>query len=305
MPPLFSVVIPAYNRGPALAETLRSALDQTFADFEILVVDDGSTDDTAAVAESFAPAVRVLRKANGGVGSARNLGIAEAKGEYIAFLDADDLWFPWTLATYARAIAEHDRPTRLYAPNVSSAPGDDLSHLRPEPFAARAWPDYLAEGAPGFDAYPSSCVARRDALLATGGFFEHRHHMEEADCWLRLAALPGYVRVESPPCAAHVWHAANASNCSATFRVGMHYLIRAERQGAYPGGPSRRWERRLKIASAVRTGTLWCLKDRQPLPALRLYLATLPWNLRLGKLPYLAAFPCLALANRLGLYTPR
>ncbi|MGL6097742.1 MAG: glycosyltransferase family 2 protein, partial [Fimbriiglobus sp.] len=94
VPPTVSVVIPCYNGAEFLPETLRSVLAQTVPVHEILVIDDGSTDDSAAVAEGFGPPVRVIRQPNQGESVARNRGIDEATGEWVAFLDADDLWEP-------------------------------------------------------------------------------------------------------------------------------------------------------------------------------------------------------------------
>src|SRR5947209_429690 len=99
---LFSVVIPTYNRAAYLRQTLASVLTQECQDFEIIVVDDGSTDATPVVLESFGGKLRVFHQKNQGPGAARNLGASNAGGEYIAFLDSDDVWFPWTLSTYAR-----------------------------------------------------------------------------------------------------------------------------------------------------------------------------------------------------------
>lgn len=90
--PTVSVVIPCYNAAPFLRETLDSAINQTYPPLEILLIDDGSTDDSAAIAESYGPPVRVIRQPNQGESVARNRGIDEAKGDWIAFLDADDLW---------------------------------------------------------------------------------------------------------------------------------------------------------------------------------------------------------------------
>ena len=96
-----SVVIPCYNGAKFLPETLRSVLAQTRPAAEVVVVDDGSTDDSAAVAEGFGPPVRVVRQPNQGESVARNRGVDEARGEWVAFLDADDLWEPTKLERQA------------------------------------------------------------------------------------------------------------------------------------------------------------------------------------------------------------
>jgi len=89
-----SVVIPTYNYGRYIAEAIDSALAQTYAPLEIIVVDDGSTDDTRAVLAPYGDKIRTICQQNAGVAAARNTGIAAARGEYIAFLDSDDLWHP-------------------------------------------------------------------------------------------------------------------------------------------------------------------------------------------------------------------
>jgi glycosyltransferase involved in cell wall biosynthesis len=91
---LVSVIIPVYNTGPYIAETLDSLLNQTYPSREIIVVDDGSTDDTPRRLEAYRPWVTVIRQHNAGPGAARNAGLRMASGEYIAFLDHDDLWLP-------------------------------------------------------------------------------------------------------------------------------------------------------------------------------------------------------------------
>jgi glycosyltransferase involved in cell wall biosynthesis len=96
--PKVSVVIPAYNTAPYLAETITSVLEQTYRDFEVCVVDDGSTDDTLAVARGFEPWVTVKTQPNRGPAAARNHAIQQATGEYIAFLDSDDVWVKDKLA---------------------------------------------------------------------------------------------------------------------------------------------------------------------------------------------------------------
>ncbi|MCD8283491.1 MAG: glycosyltransferase family 2 protein [Opitutae bacterium] len=102
----FSVVIPLYNKEKHIAGTIKSVLEQFFRDFEIVVVNDGSTDDSLKVAKSIQDSrIRIISKSNGGVSSARNRGIAEAKNEWIALLDADDAWLPNHLENLAKAIS--------------------------------------------------------------------------------------------------------------------------------------------------------------------------------------------------------
>lgn len=107
--PAISVVIPCYNAAAFLGETLRSAVKQTHPPVEVIVVDDGSSDNSAKLAESYGSPVRVIRQPNGGAAVARNTGVKAATGDWIAFLDADDLWAPTrldTLAAIARTAGE-------------------------------------------------------------------------------------------------------------------------------------------------------------------------------------------------------
>jgi glycosyltransferase involved in cell wall biosynthesis len=96
--PLVSVIIPTYNSASFLPHSVESVLRQTYDHFELLVVDDGSTDNTQEVLAPYRDSIRYLKKANGGPSSSRNLGITEARGEFIAFQDSDDIWFPQKLA---------------------------------------------------------------------------------------------------------------------------------------------------------------------------------------------------------------
>ena len=119
----FSVIIPLYNKAPYVKKALESVFAQTYTDFELIIVDDGSTDDSAHIAEEYtcthcpSPiAYRLLRQQNAGVSAARNNGVAASKGEYVAFLDADDWWEPTFLEKMAQLIADYPE-AGLYASN--------------------------------------------------------------------------------------------------------------------------------------------------------------------------------------------
>lgn len=96
-PGMVSVIIPTYNRGYFISKTIDSVLAQTYRPVEIIVVDDGSSDDTSVVVDKYGSQLRYIYQENAGLASARNTGLAAARGEYIAFQDSDDIWLPWKL----------------------------------------------------------------------------------------------------------------------------------------------------------------------------------------------------------------
>ena len=112
--PRISVVIPAYNAAPYIAAAIDSVVGQTYKDLEIIVVDDGSVDNTAAVLQTYGNKVRYVRQENQGVSSARNHGIRVAQGELIAFLDADDVWFPEKLELQTQFLSAHEEAALVF-----------------------------------------------------------------------------------------------------------------------------------------------------------------------------------------------
>ena len=112
--PFYSVIIPVFNRAGLVGATLDSVVAQSCGDWELLVVDDGSTDGTLAILEFYreklGARMQILQQQHAGPGAARNQAIAVATGRYLAFLDSDDLWFSWTLEFYRRTLEEHDFP---------------------------------------------------------------------------------------------------------------------------------------------------------------------------------------------------
>jgi glycosyltransferase involved in cell wall biosynthesis len=160
-----SVVIPCYNGARFLRETLESVARQTYPADEVIVVDDGSTDASAAVAASFGPPVRVLRQANQGESVARNNGIAAAAGDWIALLDADDLWAPTKLERQVQAVADspHDLVcvyTDFYRhPTGEKVACDQLGRNQDKPFPRI---QFLVE----WFIQPSTALLRRDVCLA-------------------------------------------------------------------------------------------------------------------------------------------
>lgn len=183
---LVSVVVPTRNRASLLGRTLRSVCAQQAVDIEIVVVDDGSTDETAAAAASADPRVRVIRTAHpSGVSAARNRGIAAARGDWIAFCDDDDLWSPGKLAAQL-AIAEDARVGWVYSGDVNV--DDTLRVLSgTPPLSPHEVMRTLRRRNP-LSSGGSNVLVRADLLAAIGGFDPDLRRTEDWDLWLRLAS---------------------------------------------------------------------------------------------------------------------
>ncbi|ARV20388.1 putative glycosyltransferase EpsJ [Curvibacter sp. AEP1-3] len=193
----FSVVIPLYNKAPYIEFTLHSVLAQTCPNFEVVVVDDGSLDSGPELVQRLAELdarVRLVQQPNGGVSAARNTGIAAARGDWVAFLDADDWWHSDYLATQAAAIAAKP-DVHMAATLLRRVP--DAVNWNPLP-----WPAMPADVEPalitdlptrwmhGIPFFTSSVVVRRELLLAKQPcFVMGESHGEDLDLWFRLAEV--------------------------------------------------------------------------------------------------------------------
>jgi glycosyltransferase involved in cell wall biosynthesis len=196
--PTVSVVIPAYNAAWCIQKALDSVLAQSFRDFELLVVDDGSTDDTKAVLAAYSDAIRIVRKPNGGLSSARNAGIREARAALVAFLDADDWWLPDKLSRQVALM--HQRPDLGFT-SCAALVQD------PEGRLINVWADAKWEGSflvhlfgsnAGVAGSGSAVIARRTLLEQSGGFDESLRSLEDIDMWMRLAAVTDYACIDEP-----------------------------------------------------------------------------------------------------------
>lgn len=188
-PPRVSVVIATCNAAGTLAETLASVADQTYRDFELVVVDDGSTDDTPALLarhQAMWPWLRWTRQANAGASAARMRAVAMAQGEFIAFLDSDDLWLPDKLALQMAAFDRNPSAALVFTDERNfSADGDAaLSRFQQKPPARGR---VLSSLFFGNYILNSTVVVRKDALLAAGGLNPSQRVHEGIDLWLRLA----------------------------------------------------------------------------------------------------------------------
>lgn len=197
--PSVTVIIPSYNRADLLARAVRGVLAQTMPDWELIVVDDGSTDHSAAVMAGFLndPRIRWVPQPHVGVSAARNRGAAQARGEFLAFLDQDDVWMPAKLERQ-RSLMRSDPAMVLSATwsEVVDPAGRPLSLFRPDAEGIR---DRLVE-TNVLQGGASSTMARRTAFESLGGFDPELQFSCDWDMWLRLAAI-GRVGIVAQPLA--------------------------------------------------------------------------------------------------------
>jgi glycosyltransferase involved in cell wall biosynthesis len=210
MNPKVSVVIPTYNRAAKVQSAIESVLSQTYSDLEVIVVDDGSSDGTGQIlGEIFGDRIRYYGQTNQGVSVARNKGVEEARGEWIAFLDSDDLWENDKLEWQFKALER-------FGPQCSGCYTDTrlFNHPETRTLFQMAEESYKHEGMMGVNTdvlrllvrpggagmvvHLSSLLARADVVRKTGGFDPKLLYSEDSEFMFRLAMLTGFCYVNRP-----------------------------------------------------------------------------------------------------------
>ncbi|MCA1990876.1 MAG: glycosyltransferase, partial [Coleofasciculus sp. S288] len=192
--PTISVITPAYNADRTILDTIKSAQNQTFSDFELIIIDDGSKDRTLELVQSIKDErLKVFSYENGGVCVARNRGLSHATGEFIAFLDADDLWTPDKLELQLAALQQ--RPDAGVAYSWTYFMYEQEGSVAPSPpifFEGNVYPKLLVEN---FLAHGSNPLIRRKAIDSVGEFDSTFPHCADWDFYRRLAAHWPFVLV--------------------------------------------------------------------------------------------------------------
>jgi glycosyltransferase involved in cell wall biosynthesis len=297
--PLFSVIVPTFNRVEMCRAAVESVLGQEFRDFELIVVDDGSTDGTSEALIQYGDRLHLLPQENQGQSVARNAGISAAKGEYVAFLDSDDQWFSWTLTALHRAINDGGKPAVIAGrsvpfwpePPATEALGRSFDITRYDDaldFFARSDPIVLETGV---------LVVRTDILKMVGGFAPTRNNSEDVDLCLRLGTASGFLRLQTPPLFVKLAHSKNIGFQSALTESGLKEIYSRERSGAYPGEASRKPARLALICAASRKTIAYAAQRGQIALAWSLYRRCLFWNLRVGRWRFVFGLPAVAIVG--------
>jgi glycosyltransferase involved in cell wall biosynthesis len=192
----FSVVIPLHNKLPFIRETLRSAIHQRHKAAEIIIVDDGSTDGgPEAISDLLGPDVRLIRQPNSGPGPARNRGFAESRFDWVALLDADDLWLPEHLAVLAKLAKDYPLVDGLVSSFRRITAPHEFCPSGPTGSSASRVLNYLQADVAQETVWTSAAAIRRSAFFQTGGFGDFWPG-EDMDFWVRFALDHDFARTE-------------------------------------------------------------------------------------------------------------
>jgi glycosyltransferase involved in cell wall biosynthesis len=285
--PFFSVIVPTYNRLRLLLQALESLRLQTFTEFEVIIIDDGSTDGTQPVIlemlksrDSEHLKFKYLRQENAGPGAARNRGIEVATGKYISFLDSDDLWFTWTLPTY-REVIEKSGAALVFGKPYHFKYLHDLEKID-SPLECPNWnlfTDYFASGDEWRWWGASSFVVRRD-LLEKVRFVEQPINGEDADFIMKLGSGIRLAQVRDVPTFAYREHDGSVMKNLEKTLAGAWNLARSENAGRYPGVKSQEKARRIILGRHIRPVILELLRAGRKVEGWDLFRETLPWHIQ-------------------------
>jgi len=293
--PLVSVVVPAYNAAPFIGAALDSALAQTYRPIEILVADDGSTDATAEVVKGYGPPVRYLREENKGPAGARNLGLRHAQGEFIAFLDADDLW--------------HPRKLELQVPQLLKRPTVGLCACWLEGFRDAAevrWKDLNGEVVAEPVTHRQivlrnqfstpTILARAEAVRQAGSFDETLFGPEDWDFWRRIMQHWEAVRLKVVLAAFRVRDVSVSSNAARMLENNLRVLRKT-----FADNPGLPWHCRQRARSYLHLDASWTyLNESAGKAAAEFAISLVLWPLPMGKV-YCRPFGRAKLTTRIAL----
>jgi glycosyltransferase involved in cell wall biosynthesis len=285
--PLVSVIIPAYNAAASIGAALDSVVAQRVPELEVLVVDDGSRDDTAAAVAAHPVGARLLRQANAGPAAARNAAAAQARGEWLAFLDADDVWFPERLALQLAAARAYPAAELWCGDFIGLAAETATPPCPPPPTRAPepVWVTLDDLAWHNSEVATSAVLVRRTAFAEVGGFDTRFRGPEDYDLWLRLAARRPLGKLALPL----VWYREHPGSLSHHDQHFLPQVLQVLEKAYGPGGvlagrstlrKAQAYQYQSCAWMAVLTGAPW-----RAVGLVARSLWCWPWPLRAGSRP--------------------
>jgi glycosyltransferase involved in cell wall biosynthesis len=239
----FSIIITSHNQAEFIRDAVDSALAQTYGEKEIIVVDDASSDSSQSVLEQYGGAIRLVKvERNVGASRARNVGIATAQGDFLVFLDGDDLLLPWALEIY-NEIVDRKQPQIILSTMLwfeGNAP--QSSDHKPEHIEVVAYESLLQKDRP-YRASASALVIRRDVFTRVQGWTNEIFPMEDLDVLVKLLQSGRTAQILVPPTVCYRVHAANTVHQVANCAGALRSIMEKEKRGEYPDGQTHRGQR--------------------------------------------------------------
>src|SRR6202162_194351 len=240
----FSILMPVYNRERYVGQAIDSVLAQTFKDYELFAIDDGSTDLSAAVLASYGTQIKLLQQSNQGPEVARNKAAAQAQGEYLVFFDSDDYLFPFALETLDKVISSFGMPTLLMGSMERFQEGEEKPPEAPTNRTIRVikYPDYLSKTRP---VGTMGIVVRKSVFDAVGGLRNstpQTWYCDDNTLLLKVGTRGESILIQSPCVSAYRQHGENSTKNTEAIANALFRLADSEREGAF-GGKERREDR--------------------------------------------------------------
>jgi glycosyltransferase involved in cell wall biosynthesis len=262
IPPEFSVIITCHDQALFIQDAVNSALAQSYKAREVIVVDDASSDGSVDILKAFGNSLRLIcAPKNIGANPARNLGASIAGGDYLVFLDGDDLLSPWALSTYKTVISDSQAPillSRLFffegtqPPETGETPGE-ITFVEYENLIQK---DRMHR------ASASATVVNRTTFQQVGGWTEGLFHLDDLDIMMKLGVSGRCVQILSPATTCYRVHLGNTVRHVSPFVPAMLALIKKEKAGEYPGGRRFRFERYAFLGGPIFFWIKKCLRAR-------------------------------------------
>lgn len=276
----FSVIVPTYNRAEFLKETIDSVLNQSFNDFELIIINDGSTDNTKQILDFYAAKIRSFNNEKSGAEKCRNLGADMAKGQYFVFLDDDDLFFSWTLQVYDQIIKKNwDLPFLMGQPFHFSKKIDIKSVIKPDKISVATYKDYFSKDRPVY----SSCsmlVIQKDYFFKVGGFrsdYTYKDYfLDDIDFLLRAGTIGPLAIVYEPFQFAYRSHTENSVKNLNRILRSLYYMVLEDKRGLFAGGKERKFERYAIMGGPIYFWALKALRNGIVWDSIKLLIKTLP-----------------------------
>lgn len=273
---VFSIIIPSFNRASLIEETIESLLSQSYKDYEIIVVNDGSTDDTLQVLNKYKDSILIINQQNQGAEIARNNGVKYANGDYLIFLDSDDILLPDTLMLYARLITAENQPAALFAKGRGFNDNQKLSELKQADKQIITYTpvkDYYSKTEPLWLA--TSFIVFKRSLWNEKTFFK-KGTVDDLDFILRIGILEPFIIIKSPVSVAYRQHPGNSIHDVLINLVRLSNMLKLEQHGEYPGGKERKKERLAIIGGHILEWSLKGIKKKHYKESITLLIKGIP-----------------------------